>query len=156
MPPSRHSYVRFRHLDKVKRAVELRKEGKSFRLIGEAMGISTRYARDLVAEGFDRISAEVADLAQEVRAKNLKRLEDLLVAVWDDAMEGEPKAVDSAVKILAAQNRLTGADAPTKIDAGGSELNPAEVYARARQLGLIKEEPVQIQVKSVIIDAPGL
>ena len=40
-----------------------------------------------------------------------RRLEDLLAAIWGDAMAGDPKVVEVARRVLAQQARFYGLDA---------------------------------------------
>ena len=72
-------------------------------------------ARDMRAldEQFRR---EALQATMTDKAVQKLRLERMLQAVWPLAEKGDPKAIDSAVKILEREAKLLGLDAPTRLD----------------------------------------
>lgn len=113
-------------------AAALRCEGKSFRAIGEALGITATNARKLVIGALADVTFEAADL---MRAQEGERLDALQAAVWADAMGGDVRAVVAVLRIMDARAKLFGLYAPTEVRAevvGGATLD-GEV-ARLEQL----------------------
>jgi hypothetical protein len=85
-------------------------QGKSLYEIAEIMGIPNHLDVDrLIAE---RYQHEASFLSEGNRKSLLSletaRLDALQDAVWPAAMLGDPKSVDSAVKIILARARITG------------------------------------------------
>lgn len=54
------------------------------------------------------------DHRQEVMTMELAKLDALQNAVWDAAMAGDTKAVDSALKVINTRMKLLGLDTPTQ------------------------------------------
>lgn len=97
-------------------ALELRKQGKSYRAIATACGVD-------VATAWDDIQAEMGELrklagaaAEEARELELQRLDR-----WQEKLEGaglksgDHRAVMAAVRISERRAKLLGLDAPTKL-----------------------------------------
>jgi hypothetical protein len=105
-------------------ALDLRVQGKSYRKIGEALGVSGKTA-------FGDIQRSLADLARLERGKaeDARRL-DLLridkgIAGLSAAYEaGDPKAVTAMVKLLERRAKLLGLDAPQRTLHGGDPEAP--------------------------------
>jgi hypothetical protein len=83
----------------------------------------------------------IADLRHETvyyRAESLDRLQALLKALWQRAMDGDIKAVTECRLIIDSISRLTGANAPTRIQIGESDVDATirelddEISRRAR------------------------
>jgi hypothetical protein len=55
--------------------------------------------------------------ADEVRKQELDRIDRLQVAVWNRALKGDDKAINTVLRLMERRARLVGIDAPTKIQA---------------------------------------
>ena len=94
-----------------RKAYELRQQGESWWAIAEKLKITERQAGALVS---DAISA-AADLVNEgakqsLLAMEVERLDTLQRAVWQDAIGGDIKAVETALRIIQARAKVLGLD----------------------------------------------
>ncbi len=99
------------------RAIQLRIAGASFRAIKEAVGYNSEQAAyDAVKRALERV---VDVPAQELLDLELRRLDDMLRAIWtrvvgrrigDRELPAELPAVDRALRILARRAALLGLD----------------------------------------------
>lgn len=97
---------------KATEAYELRLAGKSPSEIAEMLGIA--HVDDVYRLLNERFSYDAAYMTSrdrnDILGTELLRLEALQAAVWPSAMMGDPKAVDSAIKIIATRARIVGLD----------------------------------------------
>lgn len=94
-------------------ALELRKEGRNYRQIAAAMRISVATAHAYVDDALREITR---DSAENVLILHLDRYDQLLNAVYDQALEGDPQAIDRALAILARVEKLHGVESPREAD----------------------------------------
>lgn len=120
-------------------ALELRKQGGSFRRIAEVMRAQVaseddptpRWSnydegmayRDVVAE-LDKIKASMAESAEQVRTLELERLDDLWSSFYTKATNGDYFAFDRLMLIMDRRRRYVALDVPlpkqeTDITSGG-------------------------------------
>lgn len=101
--------------DPVGEAYKLRLSGMSQSEIAK-QGLGYNSAQDVSKAITSRLKHEArlvsADDRSSLLALELDRLDALQAAVWSEAMSGEPKAVDSAVKIIMNRAKLLGLDLP--------------------------------------------
>ena len=96
--------------DKGYSAYQLKKAGHDWNEIAKIVG----YANGKVAAvEVRRYVTEVATILtkeqrEEVLSLELDRLDSLLNAVWDNAMTGDTKAVDSALRVINTRAKLLG------------------------------------------------
>ena len=107
-------------------ALEYRKMGYSFDAIGQAMGVSTPRAHQLVTEGLRTVLLEPAE---EVLKLELVRLDDLLVGSWEAAAKGDPQSLQNVMRILERRAKVLGIDAPIKQELSGTDGGPIKVTA---------------------------
>jgi hypothetical protein len=110
------------------RALDLRLEGKTFRQIGEAMGVSEQRAWRLVTFELRRLNAKRAEQATELTRLQSERIDALLAALWPKALAGESAAVARVLDLLERQARLFGLDQPQKKEIGNLNGEPFKVY----------------------------
>lgn len=72
----------------------------------------------------------VTPLAEEYRKMDLDRLDELLLALWPAAKQGDTKSIDAALRILDRRSKYLGLDAPTKVDATVVALDPKDIELR--------------------------
>jgi len=118
------------------KAFELRKQGQSYRAIGQVLGVSHAQAQRDVVEELDRLNALTRAHAEDYRRLQLERLEDLLAAVWPAAIDGDIAAQGAVLRIIERQSRLLGLDAPARIDI------EQRIRIAAAELGLDPDEAV--------------
>jgi len=99
-------------MDKARAAYELMIGGKSRSEISEILGYE--HAEDVSRLMTQRFAADSSHLSaqetKDIRALETMRLDALQAAVWPAAMMGDPKSVDSAVKIILARMRVNNLD----------------------------------------------
>lgn len=93
--------------EKRQQALDLRRQRKSSREIGEIMGISHTYAMRLVNQELTRIAEETKESAERYRALQTLRLEQLLDAWEEPALTGtNDKAAAVYLRTLDQLSRL--------------------------------------------------
>jgi hypothetical protein len=96
--------------EKAKDAYQLRISGKLPSEIAEILGFAhTDDVSRLLDERYAYDAAYLSDQQRKsILALELVRLEHLQAAVWPAAMMGDPKSVDSALRIIQTRARITG------------------------------------------------
>ncbi|MCI0465061.1 MAG: hypothetical protein L0Z62_49705 [Gemmataceae bacterium] len=91
-------------------ALSLRRQGRSFRAIGKALGISGAGAFKLVRVGMTRHRDEHAEEIKLARLLDQLRVDALLEALWPLAVGSPPnlEAVDQVLKLMERLERLLG------------------------------------------------
>jgi hypothetical protein len=125
--------VKIRIAERRAMALELRKQGGTFRQIAEQLagrdGVSVKYDeshafRDIQAE-LARLNTENQELVREIRDLELLRLDAMLCIYWPKAMEGDYQAFDRVLAILDRHARIfgfyqdTAFQATTRLNAAG-------------------------------------
>ena len=96
-------------LERERQALTFRKGGATFEAIAAHLGYHNHSgAYKAVRRAMQRTLQEPAD---ELRALELARLDDLLKGVWVAACTGDGTAVDRVLKIMARRADLLGLDA---------------------------------------------
>ena len=107
--------------------LNLRKTGADYRTIAAAVierfklenlpnGYDCRYAYKDVKRELEKLYREMADDTEEIRQLQVERLNRLLLAIWERALQGDLGAVDRALKLVAQLCQLQGANMPDKVD----------------------------------------
>ena len=100
---------------KIYNALELRRDGLSYRAIGEALDIDHKTARAWVLKGLAIVQEEIASSAKEIIVLDLMRLEKLFQSHWEDANGGYIPSAEIILKIMEKRHKLLGPDAPLQI-----------------------------------------
>lgn len=112
-------------------AVQLAASGLSYDVIAEQLGYTHRSAARKAVVG--ALRARTVEAVDELRELEVQRLDSLQRALWERALGGEQRAVDSVVRIIMTRAKLLGLDRP---DAGAEGvrdrvvLDPAELASR--------------------------
>ena len=107
--------------------LDLRKTGATYRQIAkvavEKFGLDKlpkhwdeRSAWKDVKRELEKLYREMAVDAEDIRQLQIERLNRLLLAVWERALQGDLGAVDRALKLVAQLCQLQGANMPDKVD----------------------------------------
>src|SRR5580704_12137809 len=116
--------------ERIARAMELRKGGATYEMIGVDLGVSTPRAFEIVN---DALKALVTEPAEKVRKLEIERLDHMLSVIWPVAtnaasetttvdaslLEMILKAQDGVRKLMERRAKLTGLDAPEKVQEVG-------------------------------------
>ncbi len=97
--------------DRQREALELRKAGATFPMIAERLEMSLGGAHKAVMTA---LKATIQEPADEVRKLEVARLDAMLLAVWTKVRQGDPAAINSALKIMHRRALLLGLDAPVQ------------------------------------------
>lgn len=96
--------------DRAYAAHQLRIQGMSWPKIAELTGYASGKSAEVETRRYVQRAAAMMDREhrEEALALEMDRLDALLLAVWDQAMSGDVKAVDSAVRIVGMRARILG------------------------------------------------
>ena len=97
------------HRMKIAEALEYRRQGHAYHVIGAQMGISAPYAYELVAEGLHLIVAEPARALFKIE---MERLNEMMASVYPNAVSGDIKAIETVLHIMERIDRLHGLEHP--------------------------------------------
>lgn len=132
---------------KAQRTLDLRAAGATFQQIADALGYSDRSA---ARKAFHRaLDAEVAIGAEQretLRQQQQYRLEQMLRAVWPNALRGDVKAQERVLRILERQARLLGLDAPVNLRV--SDGLDAEIEAMLEEMQRLAEQQAAAALQS--------
>lgn len=119
-------------------ALRLRLAGLTLEQIAAQVGLQTPTgAWHAITRALER--AVPPEDVDQLRATEAARLDRLLAARWQAALQGDDKAVDQCLRIIDQRRRLYGLDRPAKIDATVEHRTVApideELARLAEQLG---------------------
>lgn len=110
-------------LERQLRALDLRKQGLTYREIGARLEVDYTTAYKDVQTELKRLAALALDSADELRQMELERLDMLTKALEPMARVGNPGAVNSYLRVMERRAKLLGLDAPAKqIESGTLEI----------------------------------
>jgi len=110
MAEPKTSERRLTAIEKQRQALVLRKAGASYEAIAEQLGYGGKSGVHNAVQSAMRRTLQAP--ADELRALELGRLDDLLKGVWGAACAGNVAAIDRVLKIMARRAALLGLDAP--------------------------------------------
>lgn len=97
-------------LERQRQALELRKAGMGYEAIARQVGYASHSgAIKAVQTAMQRTIQEPAD---ELRALEVARLDDMLAGLWVDARRGAVGKIDRVLRIMERRATLLGLDAP--------------------------------------------
>lgn len=122
--------------------LRLREQGHSYRAIADRIreqfgpdrlpsGWDKRYAYNDVKRELEKVQAENQETAESVLQLELRRLDRMLVGLWEDATSGDEKAVHATLRLMKRRAALLGLDAPEQFEQAVSFMESDE-YQRAR------------------------
>ena len=92
-------------------ALKLRSLGHTYREIADRLGINTSTAYRRVQNALVAVPYELVD---ELRTLEGLRLDELHAAIWENAINGDLRAVDRVLSIMKRRAQLFGLDVPRK------------------------------------------
>ncbi len=103
--------------------------GATFQQIADRLGYNSRQAVWKATTSI--LERQEQAVSEELRAFHLARLERLLLAVWQDALDGDDRAGQQALRIVQEIGRTSGASGPMRVEASGSwpAMEPRRVFA---------------------------
>lgn len=110
-----------------------RKKGLTYREIADEVGLS---GPGQASKIFHRaISRYTQDIGPEVRKLEELRLDELQQAIWDMAIAGDLKAVETVLRIMERRAKLCGLDHTDKMAAAQMKIEADKVRIMAIALG---------------------
>lgn len=101
-------------MERQRQALELRKEGHTFAVIATKLGWKDqRGAFEAVKSALKKV---LRPPAETLRTLDLERLDTALLSLWPRVRTGDPKAINTMLRILERRARLLGLDSPIAID----------------------------------------
>lgn len=122
MSSSSRSLGALRRADHVKRIVQLRQQGRSYRGIAEELGLAVATVHGHMQRAMARLPAPDAELH---RREGLDRLDAAIDGLWPSVATGDPKAVYAMVQVEARRASLLGLDMPAE------PRSPSRTWRRA-------------------------
>ena len=114
--------------------------------VADSLGYNSRQA--VFKATTSLLERQESEAAAEWRAFQLARLERLLLAVWADALEGDNRAGQQALRIVQEIGRVSGVSRPMRVEPShpGPAMEPRRVFGRmsdaewARRYSMAHEE----------------
>ena len=103
--------------------------GLTLQQVADRLGYNSRQA--VFKATTSLLERQEQAVSEEWRAFHLARLERLLLAVWQDALDGDDRAGQQALRIVQEIGRTTGVSGPMRVEASGSgpAMEPHPVFA---------------------------
>ena len=120
------------------RVYELRIQGNTFEQIASEVGYSGPSG---AWQAHQRIKSEwIFESIEEARQLELMRLDELQVAVWDRAINGDLPAAHCVLKIMDRRAKLLGLDKPEKVEVNKWDFNAEDLDAEVQRIVTIMNE----------------
>ena len=128
------------------RVYELRIQGNTFEQIASEVGYSGPSG---AWQAHQRIKSEwIFESIEEARQLELMRLDELQVAVWDRAINGDLPAAHCVLKIMDRRAKLLGLDKPEKIEVDKWDINAEDLDAEVERIvNIINEREDQFMAR---------
>ena len=100
------------------KALDMRKQGKTYQQIAEALGVSVSTAHKYIKSSLQELADLRIDGADELRQMELERLDEALsnVTASQDYKDGDPQSIQVYIRLSESRRKLLGLDAPAKQD----------------------------------------
>lgn len=103
---------------RAQQALRLRMSGATLQEVADRLGFNSRQAVWKATTSL--LERQEREATAEWQALQLARLERLLLAVWQDALDGDNRAGQQALRILQELGKLTGVSGPRRVETSGS------------------------------------
>lgn len=112
------------------KALELRKNGYDYRTIAKALNTTVKTAYLDVQKCLAEIRANTHETAEDVLELELKRLDIAQAALMPKVRDGDPRAIDTLMRVQERRAKYLGLDAANKLEITGRgiiiNLTPAD------------------------------
>src|SRR5262245_39333378 len=112
-------------VERQRRAVELRCAGATYDEIASALGYSNRKSAWKAVDA--ALKKTLKEPTDQLRQFERSRLDQMQKAIWPKVLQGEPRAIEVALRISERRARLEGLDCPEKREITGPESRPIEM-----------------------------
>lgn len=115
MPPNKAQ--RARTAQRRNQAIQLRLAGAEWQQIADTLGYSDRAAANKdVTRALDAAVREQDASAEVLRETELQRLDRLQRGLWTAAIAGDPRAVETVLRVMDRRMKLLGLDIPPDVE----------------------------------------
>jgi len=97
------------------KALQLRKAGLSYEVIGRQLHCTKQNAYRLVKSALESTRKQCSEETENLRQLEVERLDAMLASLWTPASRGDHASIDRVVKLMERRARLLGLDAPAKV-----------------------------------------
>lgn len=104
------------------KAIELRKAGATYQVIGDQLGVTRQAAHKMVKELLEEWGSTTREEAENIRALELERLDRMQMGLWNSAIAGDAKAVETVLKVMDRRARYLGLDIPVAATPEGTGM----------------------------------
>ena len=111
---SRQGPSRVRTAELEAECLRLRREGLTHRAIAARLGVAPATAYRRVRHALDEVNERNLEDAGTLRTLEMLRLDELQNAIWQRATDGDVRALDRILAIMARRAKLLGLDAPQR------------------------------------------
>jgi hypothetical protein len=108
-------------------AMDLYRQGDSYRTVGKKMGISDKTAAKWIRKCLFELAALSKASAEEYRALELARLSRLWAGIIKQAESGNLWAVDRALNIITLRCKILGLEIPKELILKGDKEQPLQM-----------------------------
>ncbi len=143
-PQDKTSATRLQAQQLRREVLELRLGGATITVICERLGIGRATAMRHLTKAMAEAQEQMAAPAGELRAIELQRLERMWTPVYTRAIRGDLDHVDRALKISERRAKITGIDAPTKVESSGPGGGPIQHEAKGLDLSILTDREFRI------------
>ncbi|MFE9844684.1 hypothetical protein [Streptomyces goshikiensis] len=118
------------------KAIRMKIEGATYTEIAAALGYSGRNAACAdIRRALEKHVIEEGLAIEAWRELELARIDSLQQAIWPEAMEGNPRAIEAALKILDRRAKLLGLDSAIKLEVLTIDALDAQIQRLEAELG---------------------
>ncbi|MFG2412283.1 hypothetical protein [Streptomyces goshikiensis] len=118
------------------KAIRMKIEGASYTEIAEQLGYSSRgSANSDIRRALEKHVIEEGLAVEAWRELELARLDVLQQAIWSKAKAGDPRAIETALKVLDRRAKLLGLDSAIKLEVLTIDALDAQIQRLEAELG---------------------
>ncbi|MCY0917048.1 hypothetical protein OS965_02505 [Streptomyces sp. H27-G5] len=118
------------------KAIRMKIEGATYTEIAEELGYSSRGSACVdVRRALEKHVIEEGLAVEAWRELELARLDILQQSIWPEAKDGNPRAIETALKILDRRAKLLGLDSAIKLEVLTIDALDAQIQRLEAELG---------------------
>lgn len=122
--------------DRRAKAIRMKIDGANYTEIAEALGYHSRgSACTDIRRALEKHVIEEGLAVEAWRELELARLDVLQKAIWPEAKDGNPRAIETALKILDRRAKLLGLDSAIKLEVLTIDALDAQIQRLEAELG---------------------
>jgi len=126
-------------LERQELAVQLRREGYTYREIARLIRTTDKVAYQLVADAFKNQQLRTKEQVEQLTELHSQRLDWMFLKLKDRIGNGDTRAIEVATKLLDRQAKLLGLDAPVKqqVNVRYEQMSDQELAEEAQRVRVL-------------------